>query len=90
MPPGNYRRESFEDQVGLPLSQLGDLKGAEEHYAASVGSQRTVERRTRTVIGARLAHDHAAIESFWGRIQAEFLNLQRWRTRMRLANAIFE
>lgn len=53
---GAYRRESFEHQVGLTLSQLGDLKGAEEHYAASVNSRRTAERRTRALIGARLAH----------------------------------
>jgi hypothetical protein len=53
---GNYRRESFEHQVGLTLTQAGDLKGAEEHFAASVGSRRTIERRTRALIGARLAH----------------------------------
>lgn len=53
---GAYRRESFEHQVGLTLAQLGDLAGTEEHYAASVRSRRTVERRTRALIGARLAH----------------------------------
>ncbi|MGH3754720.1 MAG: hypothetical protein ACRDRP_18890 [Pseudonocardiaceae bacterium] len=52
---GNYRRESYEHQVGLTLAQLGDLSGAEEHYALSVGSRRPVERRTRALIGARLA-----------------------------------
>jgi transposase InsO family protein len=30
------------------------------------------------------------IESFWGRMQTELLNRQRWRTRLELANAIFE
>jgi transposase InsO family protein len=34
-------------------------------------------------------HDNAMIESFWGRMQTELLNRQRWRTRIELANAIF-
>jgi putative transposase len=36
------------------------------------------------------AYDNAVIESFWGRMQTELLNRQRWRTRIELANAIFE
>ncbi|WP_214417258.1 hypothetical protein [Sphaerisporangium fuscum] len=53
---GNYRRESLEHQTGLMLAALGDLAGAEEHFALSVGARRSVERRTRILIGARLAH----------------------------------
>ena len=34
--------------------------------------------------------DNAVIESFWGRMQTELLNRQRWRTRVELANAMFE
>src|SRR5688572_29622776 len=30
--------------------------------------------------------DNAVIESFWGRLQAELLNRQRWRTHVELAN----
>lgn len=30
------------------------------------------------------------IESFWGRVQTELLNRQRWKTRIELANALFE
>jgi putative transposase len=30
------------------------------------------------------------IESFWGRMQTELLNRRRWKTRLELANAIFE
>ncbi len=36
------------------------------------------------------AYDNAVIESFWGRMQTELLNRQRWNTRIELANAIFE
>ena len=35
-------------------------------------------------------YDYAVIESFWGRMQTELLNRRRWRTRVELANAIFE
>lgn len=34
--------------------------------------------------------DDAVIESFWGRMQTERLNRQRSRTRVELANAMFE
>ena len=34
--------------------------------------------------------DNAMIEAFWSRMQAELLDRQRWRTRIELANAIFE
>ncbi|XVS67810.1 IS3 family transposase [Actinosynnema sp. CA-299493] len=30
------------------------------------------------------------IESFWGRVQTELLDRRRWRTRLELANALFE
>ena len=36
------------------------------------------------------AFDNAVIESFWGRVQTELLNRQRWKTRVELANALFE
>jgi putative transposase len=35
-------------------------------------------------------HDNAVVESFWGRMQVELLNRKKWRTRVELANAIFE
>lgn len=34
--------------------------------------------------------DNSMIESFWGRMQTELLNRRRWKTRIELANAIFE
>lgn len=36
------------------------------------------------------AFENAMMESFWARMQTELLNRQRWRTRLELANAIFE
>jgi putative transposase len=34
--------------------------------------------------------DNSMIEAFWSRMQVELLDRQRWRTRVELANAIFE
>jgi transposase InsO family protein len=34
--------------------------------------------------------DNPVIESFWGRVQTELLNRRRWKTRIELANALFE
>lgn len=34
--------------------------------------------------------DNAVVESFWARMQVELLNRQKWRTRIELANAIFD
>ncbi|MBA2717846.1 MAG: transposase [Chloroflexi bacterium] len=35
-------------------------------------------------------YDNAMIESFWSRMQVELLDRRTWRTRVELANAIFE
>lgn len=35
-------------------------------------------------------YDNAVIESFWSRMQVELLDTRRWKTRVELANAIFE
>jgi len=35
-------------------------------------------------------YDKPVIESFWSRMQVELLDRKRWRTRVELANAIFE
>ena len=35
-------------------------------------------------------YDTVVIESFWGRMQTELLNRKRWKTRIELANAIFD
>jgi transposase InsO family protein len=35
-------------------------------------------------------YDNGMMESFWARMQTELLNPKKWRTRLELANAIFE
>jgi putative transposase len=34
--------------------------------------------------------DNAMTEPFWGRVQTELHNRQRWKTTIELANALFE
>jgi putative transposase len=36
------------------------------------------------------AYDNAMMESFWSTMQIELLNRKKWKTRIELANAIFE
>jgi putative transposase len=36
------------------------------------------------------AYDNGMMEAFWARTQTELLNRKKWRTRLELANAIFE
>jgi len=36
------------------------------------------------------ALDNAVVEAFWARMQVELLNRKTWRTRVELANAMFE
>ena len=40
--------------------------------------------------GVGACYDNAMIESFWSRMQVELLDRHRWRTRLELANAIFD
>lgn len=35
-------------------------------------------------------YDHAVMEAFWSRLQVELLDTRRWKTRLELANALFE
>jgi putative transposase len=35
-------------------------------------------------------YDNSMIESFWSRMQVELLDTKRWKTRVELANAIFD
>ncbi len=36
------------------------------------------------------AYDNAMMESFWSTMQIELLNRKKWKSRIELANAIFE
>jgi len=54
-------------------------------------TQRAVDSGLLPSMGAvGVCYDNAMIESFWSRMQVELLDRKRWRTRVELANAIFE
>ncbi len=47
-------------------------------------------RGVATTTGIQDRLDNAMMESFWSSMQIELLNRKRWKTRIDLANAIFE
>jgi hypothetical protein len=52
---GGFRRASFEHQAGTTMAKLGDLRSAESLLAASIAGRTDTERRSRVLIGSRLA-----------------------------------
>jgi len=83
--------------LGMAIDQRGPL--AETVIHSDQGTQFTSWAFTRRAIDSGLlpsmgsvgdCFDNAVIESFWSRMQVELLDRKRWRTRVELANAIFE
>jgi len=83
--------------LGMAISNRKPKDGGVVH--SDHGSQFTSWAFSERVKGAGLAlsmgrvgdaFDNAMMEAFWGRMQTELLNRRRWRTRLELANAIFE
>jgi transposase InsO family protein len=81
----------------MAIDQRGPL--AETVIHSDQGTQFTSWAFTRRAIDSGLlpsmgsvgdCFDNAVIESFWSRMQVELLDRKRWRTRVELANAIFE
>jgi transposase InsO family protein len=82
--------------LGMAIEQRGP-DGTVIH--SDQGSQFTSWAFTRRALDSGLmpsmgavgsCFDNAMIESFWSRMQVELLDRKRWRTRVELANAIFE
>lgn len=88
---GGYRRESLNHQTGTLLASIGDLAGAEEYLAASLASRRRVERRTRVLVGARLARVQCrrgrfdAAEVTIGQVREDLVGVESARVRRELA-----
>jgi putative transposase len=83
--------------LGMAINQRNPTGGTVIH--SDQGTQFTSWAFTRRAIDSGLVpsmgsvgdcYDNAVIESFWSRMQVELLDRQRWRTRVELANAIFE
>jgi transposase InsO family protein len=83
--------------LGMAIAQRNPTTATVIH--SDQGTQFTSWAFTRRAIDSGLlpsmgsvgdCFDNAVIESFWSRMQVELLDRQRWRTRVELANAIFE
>ncbi len=83
--------------LGMALENRRPSPGALIH--SDHGTQFTSWASTRRALESGLVpsmgsigdcFDNAVVESFWARMQVELLNRRRWRTRVELANAIFE
>ncbi|WP_394855729.1 IS3 family transposase [Rhodococcus erythropolis] len=83
--------------LGMAISNRGPTPGTLIH--SDHGVQLTSWAFTRRAHDSGLVpsmgsigdcYDNAVIESFWGRMQTELLNRKRWKTRIELANAMFE
>jgi len=83
--------------LGMAIEQREAIRGTVIH--SDHGTQFTAWAFTERVRKSGLlpsmgtvgdCYDNAMIEAFWSRMQVELLNTHRWKTRVELANAIFE
>jgi putative transposase len=83
--------------LGMAIDQRRPSGGTVIH--SDQGTQFTSWAFTRRAIASGLVpsmgslgdcYDNAMMESFWSRMQVELLDRKSWRTRVELANAIFE
>jgi transposase InsO family protein len=82
---GTITPSHFEDRVPQSSTATGD-------QFRSHGYVRTLARFELRGSMGRVAAcaDNSAMESFWSTMQIELLNRQRWKTRVELANAMFD
>ncbi len=84
--------------LGMAIDNLQPVEG-ETIIHSDHGTQYTSWAFTQRAVDSGLVpsmgsigdcFDNAVIESFWSRMQVELLDTRRWKTRIELANAIFE
>jgi putative transposase len=84
--------------LGMAIEQRQPVEGSTVIHSDQ-GTQFTSWTFTQRAIDSGLlpsmgsigdCYDNAMIESFWSRMQVELLDRKRWKTRVELANAIFE
>jgi transposase InsO family protein len=83
--------------LGMAIEQRDAIRGTVIH--SDHGTQFTAwsfsERATKSGLLPSMGsvgdcYDNAMMEAFWSRMQVELLDTRRWKTRVELANAIFE
>lgn len=100
--PGGQQPTPQDPRWKTPVEVFGEqLRSIHQPGVATTGCIRPVHllglrgtdplRRPPAVVGTvGDGLDNAMMESFWSSIQIELLNRRRWKTRVELANAIFE
>ena len=92
----HLRTELVLEALGMALKQrraYGVIHHSDQgcQYTSIAFGKRCKEMGVRPSMGsAGDCYDNAVIESFWSRMQVELLDTRRWKTRVELANAIFE
>jgi transposase InsO family protein len=83
--------------LSMAISNRGEVTGTVIHSDQGVqfGSWAFTERAKASGLVPSMGsvgdcYDNGLMESFWSRMQVELLNRRRWRTRVELANAMFE
>jgi putative transposase len=91
------RADLATSALGMAIDSRGPAAGGIIHgdHGAQFTSWTFTERARKAGLLPSLGsvgdpYDNAVAESFWGRMQTELLNRQRWDTRLQLASAIFE
>jgi putative transposase len=93
----SQRADLATNALGMAIDSRGPAAGGIIHgdHGTQFTSWTFTERARKAGLLPSLGsvgdpYDNAVVESFWGRMQTELLNRQRWNTRLELANAIFE
>jgi putative transposase len=92
----HLRRELVLDAVGMAIFTRKPAPGLVHHSdRGQFGSWAFTTRAKQSGLVPSMGsigdcYDNAVIESFWSRMQVELLDRQRWRTRLELANAMFD
>ncbi|WP_433304369.1 IS3 family transposase [Actinoplanes sp. CA-030573] len=93
----SQRVDLATNALGMAIDSRGAVAGGIIHgdHGVQFTSWASTERARKAGLLPSLGsvgdpYDNALVESFWGRMQTELLDRQRWRTRVELANAIFE
>ena len=95
---GHQTAALVTNALGMAIDQRRRADGAIVIHS-NQGTQFTSWTFTQRAIDSRLlpsmgsvgdCYDNAMVESFWSRMQIELLDRKRWRTRVELANAIYE
>ena len=89
-PKGRFEIVATMVSEGFPIQVSCRVLDVAESSYYGWRSRTPSTRSLRHTWASENAPDNGLMESFWGRMQTELLDRQRWRTRLELANAMFD